>query len=300
MRGADGGDMTIFREPVKVWSSVPTMEGAGVRLKRAFGHTEMPRLDPFLLLDDIHSRNPEDYTAGFPWHPHRGIETVTYVLHGDVQHGDSIGNRGAIADGDVQWMTAGSGIVHQEMPQPTGGDMRGLQLWLNLPASMKMMDPRYRDIKRATIPVVEEPGITVRVIAGDYHGQSGPMKDLVQNPSYLDVTLSPGSRIDHGCDKGNTVFAYTLSGSGRFSTTDSESVGEEHIVLYGPGDGVEITAGEHGLRFLLISGQPIGEPIAWRGPIVMNTEEELHEAFREYRDGTFIKVGEHPKKKFDV
>ena len=286
--------MISIREPVKVWSSVPTMEGAGVRLKRAFGYDEMPRLDPFLLLDDIHSRDPEDYTAGFPWHPHRGIETVTYVLHGDVQHGDSIGNRGAIADGDVQWMTAGSGIVHQEMPQPTGGDMRGLQLWLNLPASRKMMDPRYRDIKSATIPVVTEPGITVRVIAGDYHGESGPMEDLVQDPTYLDVTLSPGSLFDHRFDAGHTVFAYTLSGKGRFSTKNSEPVGEECVVLYGPGDSVEITAGENGLRFLLISGQPIGEPVAWRGPIVMNTEEELHEAFREYRDGTFIKVGVEP------
>lgn len=286
--------MTSIRESVKVWSSVPTMEGAGVRLKRAFGHAEMPRLDPFLLLDDIHSRNPEDYKAGFPWHPHRGIETVTYVLHGDIQHGDSIGNSGAIADGDVQWMTAGSGIVHQEMPQPTGGDMRGLQLWLNLPASRKMMDPRYRDIKSAMIPVVTKPGITVRVIAGDYHGESGPMEDLVQDPNYFDVTLSPGSRFVHGFDHGHTVFAYTLSGKGRFSTKGSESVGEECVVLYGPGDSVEITAGENGLRFLLISGQPIGEPVAWRGPIVMNTEEELHEAFREYRDGTFIKVGEEP------
>lgn len=291
----NGGDMSIVREPVSIFSSIPTMEGAGVRLKRAFGHAEAPRLDPFLLLDDIHSQNPEDYIAGFPWHPHRGIETVTYVLHGDVEHGDSIGNRGAIGDGDVQWMTAGSGIVHQEMPQPTGGDMRGLQLWVNLPASMKMMDPRYRDIKADTIPVViQETGIMVRVVAGNFGGESGPMEDLVQGPTYLDVTLSPGTRFEHSFEPGHTAFAYTLDGAGNFSPKAGKPVGEEHIVLYGPGSGVEIIAGETGLRFLLISGQPIGEPVAWRGPIVMNTEEELYEAFREYRDGTFIKVGEEP------
>jgi redox-sensitive bicupin YhaK (pirin superfamily) len=287
--------MSIIREPVSIFSSIPTMEGAGVRLKRAFGHAEAPDLDPFLLLDDIHSRNSEDYTAGFPWHPHRGIETVTYVLHGDVEHGDSIGNRGAIGDGDVQWMTAGSGIVHQEMPQPTGGDMRGLQLWVNLPASMKMMDPRYRDIKAGTIPVVtQDTGIVVRIVAGDYGGESGPMKDLIQSPAYLDVTVPKDVKFEHSFEPGHTVFAYILEGSGSFSPKDRNLIVEEHVVLYGPGDRVEITAGENGLRFLLISGQPIGEPVAWRGPIVMNTEEELHEAFREYRDGTFIKVGEHP------
>ena len=286
--------MKQVREPMEIFSSVPTMEGAGVRLKRAFGHAEAPRLDPFLLLDDIHSENPEDYTAGFPWHPHRGIETVTYVLHGDVEHGDSIGNRGVIGDGDVQWMTAGSGIVHQEMPRRTGGDMRGLQLWVNLPASMKMMDPRYRDIKADTIPVVTEEGITVRVIAGHFRNVSGPMEDLVQSPIYLDVDLSPGSRFQHAFEPGHTVFAYTLNGGGTFSPVTPEMVVEGHVILYGPGSGVEIMAGKNGLRFLLISGQPIGEPVAWRGPIVMSTEEELHEAFREYRDGTFIKVGQEP------
>jgi redox-sensitive bicupin YhaK (pirin superfamily) len=287
--------MSKARIPDKVWSAVPTMEGAGVRLKRAFGHAEAPKLDPFLLLDDIHSENPEDYTAGFPWHPHRGIETVTYVVHGDIEHGDSIGNRGGIGDGDVQWMTAGSGIVHQEMPQPIGGDMRGLQLWVNLPASMKMMDPRYRDIKADTIPVVtQEAGIRVRVVAGNYGRESGPMEDLVQSPTYLDVKLSPGMKFKHGIEPDHTVFAYTLDGSGSFSTESGILVDKEHVVLYGSGDHVEIIAGDTGLRFLLISGQPIGEPVAWRGPIVMNTEEELHEAFREYRDGTFIKVGTHP------
>jgi redox-sensitive bicupin YhaK (pirin superfamily) len=291
----NGGDMSIVREPVSIFSSIPVMEGAGVRLKRAFGHAEAPKLDPFLLLDDIHSGNPADYTAGFPWHPHRGIETVTYVLHGDVEHGDSIGNRGSIKDGDVQWMTAGSGIVHQEMPQPTNGQMRGLQLWVNLPASMKMMDPRYRDIKADTIPVVtQEAGNQVRVVAGSYQGVSGPMKDLVQSPIYLDITLAPGTRFSHSFEPDHTVFAYTLAGTGNFSPEGGKPVRDENVILYGPGDVVEITAGKSGLRFLLISGQPIGEQVAWRGPIVMNTEEELHEAFREYRDGTFIKVGEHP------
>ena len=288
--------MTKVREPVTIFSSMPTMEGAGVRLKRAFGHAEVPKLDPFLLLDDIHSSNPEDYIAGFPWHPHRGIETVTYVLHGDVEHGDSIGNRGAIGDGDVQWMTAGSGIVHQEMPLRTSGDMRGLQLWVNLPASMKMMDPRYRDIKADTIPMVTgKTGIRVRVIAGDYGGESGPVEGLVQGPGYLDVTLDPGIRFENSFEPDYTVFAYTLDGTGKFSPDAGKPTGAENVVLYGPGNHVEIMAGEAGLRFLLLSGQPIGEPVAWRGPIVMNTEEELHEAFREYRDGTFIKVGEHPQ-----
>jgi redox-sensitive bicupin YhaK (pirin superfamily) len=286
--------MPEYREPVSIFSSVPTMEGAGVRLKRAFGHSEAPNLDPFLLLDDIHSQHPGDYTAGFPWHPHRGIETVTYVIHGDVQHGDSIGNRGAIGDGDVQWMTAGSGIVHQEMPQPAEGDMRGLQLWVNLPASMKMIDPRYRDIKAETIPVVKSESSVVRVIAGNYGGESGPMDDLVQNPTYLDVALSPGSLFKHSIEKHHTLFAYILSGSGVFSKEAGEPVGEDHVVLFGRGDQIRISAGDTGLRFLLISGAPIGEPVAWRGPIVMNTEGELREAFREYRDGTFIKVGKRP------
>ena len=286
--------MTNYREPVSVFASVPTREGAGVRLKRAFGFSEAPGLDPFLLLDDIHSQDPGDYTAGFPWHPHRGIETVTYVIHGDVQHGDSIGNVGAIGDGDVQWMTAGSGIVHQEMPQPTGGDMRGLQLWINLPASMKMMDPRYRDIKADTIPVIRDEGMVIRVIAGKCNGVMGPMDDLIQNPTYLDVTLSPGTVFEYEVENDHTLFTYILNGSGVFSKEARESVSEDHVVLYGRGDRTYIVAGEAGLRFLLISGAPIGEPVAWRRPIVMNTEEELREAFREYQDGTFIKVGESP------
>ena len=284
--------MVSAREPVSGWTSAPTLEGAGVRLKRAFGYAQAPDLDPFLLLDDIHSFNPPDYTAGFPWHPHRGIETVTYVLHGNVEHGDSIGNRGAIGDGDVQWMTAGSGIVHQEMPRRVPGDMRGLQLWVNLPASRKMMDPRYRDIKAGSIPVVEEPdGVVVRVIAGSYGGVSGPVEDLVQSPSYFDVAVPPGGTFRCPFPRSHTVVAYVLEGQGRFSARDQELYGPEKVVLYGAGDEVRVQGMKKGCRLLLLAGQPIGEPVAWRGPIVMNTEEELHQAFREYRDGTFIRVG---------
>ena len=287
--------MPNIRKPDSVWKSTPTMEGAGVRLKRVFGHAEAPRLDPFLLLDDIHSTNPDDYLAGFPWHPHRGIETVTYVLHGDVEHGDSIGNHGAIGDGDVQWMTAGSGIIHQEMPNKVSGDMRGLQLWVNLPASHKMMDPRYRDIPSDSIPKVKAGnGVQVGVIAGDYSGVSGPMEDLVQSPSYFDVTVPAGESFTFDFPPGHTVFAYILSGDGTFGTDEDSKVGTEHVVLYGDGDGVDIGAGDNGVRFLLIAGEPLNEPVAWGGPIVMNTEEELHEAFREFREGTFIKVGKHP------
>ena len=287
--------MPNIRKPESVWKSTPTMEGAGVRLKRAFGHAEAPKLDPFLLLDDIHSTNPEDYLAGFPWHPHRGIETVTYVLHGDVEHGDSIGNHGAIGDGDVQWMTAGSGIIHQEMPNKVSGDMRGLQLWVNLPASHKMMDPRYRDIPSDSIPKVKAgSGVQVGVIAGNYSGVSGPMEDIVQSPSYFDVTVPAGEIFTFEFPHGHTVFAYVLSGNGTFGTDEDSKVGAEHVVLYGEGNRVDIGAGDNGVRFLLIAGEPLNEPVAWGGPIVMNTEEELHEAFREFREGTFIKVGKHP------
>jgi redox-sensitive bicupin YhaK (pirin superfamily) len=270
--------------------SVPTMEGAGVRLKRAVGYSQVPRFDPFLLLDDFHSDNPEDYLAGFPWHPHRGIETVTYVLHGNVEHGDSIGNSGAITDGDVQWMTAGSGIVHQEMPQKTTGDMRGLQLWVNLPSGKKMMEPRYRDIKKDTIPVVQtRDDIVVRVIAGSFGHTRGPVQDLVQDPSYLDVSMPPGRTFIHHVPPTHTVFTYVLDGEGLFEPGINDKIGEETVVLYGKGDHVQIESENRSLRFLMISGEPIGEPVAWRGPIVMNTQEELDEAFRELRNGTFIK-----------
>lgn len=266
------------------------MEGAGVRLKRAIGHAQLPDFDPFLLLDDFHSENPQDYIAGFPWHPHRGIETVTYVLHGNIQHGDSIGNSGAITDGDIQWMTAGSGIMHQEMPQKVSGDMRGLQLWVNLPSVKKMMEPRYRDINRDTIPeVVEKDGTVVRIIAGVFRSTRGPAGDLVQDPSYLDVTMKPGGAFVHGVDPAHTVFAYVLEGSGFFDVDKNEESDAETVLLFERGDLVKIESGVEGLRFLLISGRPIGEPVAWGGPIVMNTQEELDEAFRELKEGTFIK-----------
>ncbi len=282
--------MSTVRATAKVFPSKPTLEGAGVRLKRAFGFYEVPQFDPFLLLDDIHSKDPADYTAGFPWHPHRGIETVTYVIRGEVEHGDSIGNTGEIGDGDVQWMTAGSGIVHQEMPHRIEGDMRGLQLWVNLPASHKMMEPRYRDVPAGTIPECRlDDGSVIKVIAGRYDGTEGPVKDIVRSPEYLDVSVSPDSVFTHGTDPGHTVFAYVLSGGGAFDNTGDAQIGPDNIVLFGSGNSVVVRTAEAGLRFLLISGEPLNEPVAWRGPIVMNTREELDLAFREYREGTFIK-----------
>ena len=283
------------RKIKKLMKAVPTMEGAGVHLKRVFGFHEAPELDPFLLLDDFHSDDPDKYLMGFPWHPHRGIETITYLLQGDVEHGDSMGNKGVIGEGDVQWMTAGSGIIHQEMPLKVSGDMRGLQLWVNLPASHKMMDPRYRDIPSATIPMVmDDNGVEVRIVAGKYNGVSGPMEDLVQAPSYFDVAVPVGEIFTCDFPEVHTVFAYVLSGKGRFAPGDDNEFGAEHLVLYGEGDLVSIGGGDTGVRFLLIAGEPLGEPVAWGGPIVMNTEEELKTAFREYREGTFIKVGQHP------
>jgi redox-sensitive bicupin YhaK (pirin superfamily) len=256
-----------------------------------FGHAEAPRFDPFLLLDDFSSRNPEDFAAGFPWHPHRGIETVTYVLEGQVRHGDSLGNTGKIGPGDMQWMTAGSGIVHQEMPQGSpAGALTGLQLWVNLPADSKMIGPRYRDIKASDIPLIQgADGATVRVICGRYEGLEGPVRDIVVDPEYLDVTLSAGSTFAHAVDPDHTVLAYILSGEGYFGSGRNEAVGPGHLVLLSRGDDVRVTGAGSQLRFLLISGEPLGEPVAWYGPIVMNTQEELELAFKEYREGTFLK-----------
>jgi redox-sensitive bicupin YhaK (pirin superfamily) len=275
------------------WASRPTMEGAGVRLRRAFGFDEVPVADPFLLLDDFRGDNPRDYAAGFPWHPHRGIETITYMLDGEVEHGDSLGNTGVIHSGDVQWMTAGSGIIHQEMPKGApSGRMGGFQLWANLPASHKMMDPRYRDVTAATIPVVEtRDGAKVRVIAGTVEGTSGPVGDVVIQPEYLDVSLPAGATFRHEVPAGHTVFAYAIEGSGAFEPDSRTPTRAGYLVLYGEGDELTIQPGKTGLRFLLVSGKPIREPVAWYGPIVMNTEEELQVAFREYRYGTFIKKG---------
>lgn len=301
--------MTTVRAIRKVWRATPTVEGAGVHLKRVFGYREVPRLDPFLLLDDFRSDDPSKFLPGFPWHPHRGIETITYVLEGNVEHGDSMGNKGDISAGDVQWMTAGSGIVHQEMPKGDArGRMGGFQLWANLPASRKMMDPRYREVKRAEIPEVSlAGGAKVRVVCGRVNGTEGPVRDIVTDPEYLDASVPAGASFRHPVKRGHTVFAYVFEGSAWFDPgrdpyareevgrnyfdMDREClVGPESLVLYGDGDEVSVAAGEKAARFLLVSGKPIGEPVEWYGPIVMNSREEIRVAFEEYRKGTFIKA----------
>jgi redox-sensitive bicupin YhaK (pirin superfamily) len=299
------------RQIAKVFKSRPTIEGAGVHLKRAFGYSQVPQFDPFLMLDDFHTSDPAEYLAGFPWHPHRGIETITYVLEGLVEHGDSMGNKGVIGAGDVQWMTAGSGIIHQEMPResPTG-TMWGFQFWANLPASQKMMSPRYRDVKAADIPAVTlADGVLVKVISGEIGGVPGPVRDIVIEPQMLDVTVPAGAGFRHPVPAGHTAIAYVLAGEGHFDErrdpyayemagsgwTDLERsccCGPETVVLYGrEGEGVAVTATDKPVRFLFLSGKPLGEPVAWYGPIVMNTQEELRIAFEEYRNGTFTKHG---------
>lgn len=280
--------MPVRREVVFTGRSRLVSEGAGVLLHRAVGFGDEYVFDPFLMLDDIHSADPADYVPGFPWHPHRGIETVTYLLNGEVEHGDSMGNKGLIASGDIQWMTAGSGIVHQEMPKTTPGVFRGLQLWVNLPASHKMTAPRYRSITSASVPSVTlDTGGMVKVVAGEYKGTQGPADDIVRRPTYLDVTLKPDGRFDHSTPENHTVFAYVLYGAGTFG--GKEGVSHGTVVLFGPGDVVEASASDGGMRFLLFTGEPLKEPIAWQGPIVMNTEEELRIAFLEFERGTFIK-----------
>ena len=273
-------------------NSRPTFEGAGVRLKRAFGYAD-PSLDPFLLLDDFHSDNPKDYIAGFPWHPHRGIETITYMLHGKVEHGDSLGNGGVIGAGDVQWMTAGSGIIHQEMPKKDKKDtlLWGFQLWANLPASHKMMDPRYRDIKKEQIPEIflNDNKVKIKVICGEVNGTEGPVQDIVTDPEYLDITINPNSQYIHSVKKGHNVFTYIIEGEGFFDDYKEELISKETLVIYRDGDAVKITTKKEKVRFLLVSGKHLNEPVAWRGPIVMNTEEELRIAFEEYHNKTFIK-----------
>ncbi len=274
----------------EILQSKPTIEGAGVNLKRAFGYYEVPQLDPFLLLDDFRSDDPKDYIAGFPWHPHRGIETVTYMLEGRVEHGDSMGNKGVIRSGDVQWMTAGSGIIHQEMPKGSNGRMGGFQLWVNLPSTYKMMEPRYREVKNEQIPeVLIDKGVMVRVISGEVKKIRGPVRDIVVDIEYLDVTMEPKKEFEHTIKKGYRAFAYIIKGSGYFDTGKKRKTGNEHLVIFEDGDDVNIASNDSVLRFLLISGDPVGEPVAWRGPIVMNTQEELQVAFDEYRNGIFIK-----------
>jgi quercetin 2,3-dioxygenase len=280
--------MQEVRKVVRSSKGNPTSDGAGVRLKRAFGPEDVDLLDPFLLLDHFGSDNPDDYMAGFPMHPHRGMETITYMLKGSVEHRDSTGRRGLIKAGDIQWMTAGSGIMHQEMPQRSPDGVNGFQLWVNLPRAQKMMDPRYRDVSRESIPEVDAgKGAKVKVVAGRVDGIAGPVKDLVVPVEYLDVTLEEGGVLDRDIPSEQNAFAYVFEGTVRFS--QGPLLEKEHLAIFGKGDGVKAEAGPDGARFLLVSGRPIKEPIAWGGPVVMNTEEELETAFREIDSGTFIK-----------
>ena len=292
--------------PIKeVIRTKPALEGAGVKLQRAFGFGNTTEFDPFLLLDDFRNENPDDYLAGFPWHPHRGIETITYVLAGNVEHGDSLGNRGSLGAGDVQWMTAGSGILHQEMPKgDANGRMHGFQLWANLPASLKMTKPRYQDIAARDIPeVVDDDGTRVRVIIGDFWGQKGPVEGVAADPRYLDVSVPPGRQKRLPVERSRHAFAYVFAGSGSFrdasapravhneltGAADRGEIGNRSLVLFDRGDEVTVQAGDEGIRFLLVSGTPLEEPVAWYGPIVMNTDEQIRQAYAELRAGTFIK-----------
>jgi len=295
--------------PVKeVIQTKPTLEGAGVKLQRAFGFGKTKEFDPFLLLDDFRNNNPEDYLKGFPWHPHRGIETITYVLAGTVEHGDSMGNRGAIAAGDVQWMTAGRGIIHQEMPKGDAeGRMHGFQLWANLPSSLKMTDPRYQEIKAAEIPLItDDDGTGVRIVCGTFWGKRGPVEGVAADPSYIDVSVTPGKRRRLKVETTRNAFAYVFAGSGTFRDASNPQAvltesgvdpnaapvydaANHSLVLFDRGDEITVQAGPEGIRFLLVSGKPIEEPVAWYGPIVMNTQQQLRQAMAELQDGSFIR-----------
>jgi len=297
--------------PVKrIVQAQPTVEGAGVKLRRAFGFGDTEETDPFLLFDDFRNERPDDYLAGFPWHPHRGIETITYVLSGTVAHGDSLGNQGSLGAGDVQWMTAGRGILHQEMPQGDAhGRMHGFQLWANLPSRLKMTTPRYQDVVARDIPeVTDDDGTRVRIVCGSFWGKRGPVEGIAADPSYLDVWVPPGKRKTLPADTRRSAFAYVFEGSGSFrdasaplgvltekpgpiETLEREQTGNRSLVLFDAGDEVTVQAGDEGIRFLLVSGKPIEEPVAWYGPIVMNTEAELRQAISELRAGTFIAGG---------
>jgi redox-sensitive bicupin YhaK (pirin superfamily) len=295
--------------PVKqIIQPKPTIEGAGVKLQRAFGFGKTKDFDPFLLLDDFRNDNPDDYQAGFPWHPHRGIETITYVLAGSVEHGDSLGNKGKMTAGDVQWMTAGSGILHQEMPKGDNqGRMHGFQLWANLPSSLKMTDPRYQDIPSTAIPeVTDDDGTRVRIICGEFWGKRGPVEGVAADPNYLDVSVAPGQGKRLKIETTRNAFAYVFAGFGTFrdssdprpvltepaadpSAAANYDVGNHSLVLFDRGDEITVQAGDEGIRFLLVSGKPIEEPVAWYGPIVMNTQEQLRRAMAELQTGAFIK-----------
>ena len=287
----------------------PTMEGAGVHLHRAFGFQDPSELDPFLLFDDFRNDHPQDYTRGFPWHPHRGIETITYVLAGSVEHSDSLGNSGKLGTGSVQWMTAGSGILHQEMPLGNAkGQMHGFQLWGNLPSSLKMTDPRYQDVAATEIPeVIDDDGTRVRIVVGEFWGRKGPVDGIAAEPQYLDISVPAGVQKTFNVDTYRRAFAYVFEGAGKFADAsqptgvllEKEVGGEEvnirdlsgdrTLIKFGTGDEVTVQAGPEGVRFLLISGAPIDEPVAWHGPIVMNTQDELRQAMRDLNNGTFIK-----------
>jgi len=295
--------------PVKeIYSTKPTVEGAGVKLQRAFGFGKTAEFDPFLLLDDFRSDNPADYQAGFPWHPHRGIETITYVLAGEVAHGDSLGNKGRMTAGDVQWMTAGSGILHQEMPAGDAkGRMHGFQLWANLPAALKMTDPRYQDIPASAIPeVTEDDGTRARVICGEFWGKEGPVEGVAADPRYVDISVPPGVLKRIKVETTRNAFAYVFAGSGTFRDASAPQAvltesgvdpnapavydAKNHsLVLFDRGDEIVVQAGPEGIRFLLVSGKPLEEPVAWHGPIVMNSEDELRQAMRELQNGNFIR-----------
>lgn len=298
-----------IRPVLSATRAMPTMEGAGVHLHRAFGFQEPELSDPFLMFDDFRNDRPEDYYRGFPWHPHRGIETITYVLAGSVEHGDSLGNSGTLRGGDVQWMTAGSGILHQEMPKGNArGQMHGFQLWANLPARLKMTTPRYQDVKGADIPeIIDDDGTVVKVIVGSFWGKTGPVDGIAADPQYLDIFVPAGRRKTLRVDTYRRAFAYVFEGAGTFRDAgrpqgvllEKEVLGEEvnirdlsgdrTLIRFGSGDEVTVQAGPDGVRFLLISGAPIQEPVAWHGPIVMNTEAELRQAMADLRNGTFIK-----------
>ncbi|HKK86109.1 MAG TPA: pirin family protein [Roseovarius sp.] len=300
-----------FRPVAATSTAQPTMEGAGVHLHRVFGFEDPSLTDPFLMMDDFRNDDPRLFSKGFPWHPHRGIETITYVLEGEVEHADSLGNRGLLGPGSVQWMTAGSGIVHQEMPSGDAqGRMHGFQLWANLPKSLKMTDPRYQDITQGDIPIEgDEDGTTVKVIIGSFWGKTGPVDGIAANPMLLDISIPAGRRKTFPVDTRANALAYVFAGSGRFRDAsapmgikvEKEYRGEElnirdlsgnrTLIRFGEGDEITVEAGDEGLRFLLMTGRPIQEPVAWHGPIVMNTQDELQQAFRDLRNGSFIKAG---------
>ena len=296
--------------PIKrIIQAKPTLEGAGVHLRRAFGFGDTSEFDPFLLLDDFRNDIPEEYLAGFPWHPHRGIETITYVLAGSVEHGDSMGNRGSITSGDIQWMTAGSGIIHQEMPKgDEAGRMHGFQLWANLPSARKMTAPRYQEVKAGEIPeVTDDDGTRVRIVCGSFWGTKGPVEGIATDPIYLDISIPPGKKKTLPVATTRHAFAYVFAGGGKFCNASgplavpTEGVGwmdtapparaeNRSLVLFDSGDEVAVQTGDEGIRFLLVSGKPLEEPVAWYGPIVMNTQKELQKAFEDLERGTFLKT----------